>query len=173
MSGGHDKRFAAEFSPIRITPHFIEPLSSTFRSQLTSETGALMKVVSLISRTLLVRQVSGNMTIPPMCDEFPFGPNEGKCRILHTTTQCGPYTVPNQYLGTRQVCSSLYGPCHESGGNGTGATNTDILLFVGTQCKFLFQRVSWKTIDLINTTVCRVANVKNQPPIFEQLIPCS
>ena len=95
MSGGHDKRFAAEFSPIRITPHFIEPLSSTFRSQLTSETGALMKVVSLISRTLLVRQVSGNMTIPPMCDEFPFGPNEGKCRILHTTTQCGPYTVPN------------------------------------------------------------------------------
>ena len=134
-SGSHEKRFAAGFSPIRITPHFIEPLSSTFRSQLTSETGALMKVLSFISHTLLVRRISGNMTIPPTCDEYAFGPNEGKCRILHSTTQCGSYTVPNQYLGTRQVCTSLYGSCRESGANGIGAANTDFLLFVGTQCK--------------------------------------
>ena len=133
--GSHEKRFAAGFSPIRITPHFIEPLSSTFRSQLTNETGVLTKVLSLISQTLLVRPISGNMTIPPTCDEYTFGPNKGKCRILHSTTQCGPYTVPNQYLGTRQVCTSLYGSCRESGANGTGAANTDFLLFVGTQCK--------------------------------------
>ena len=131
--GGHEKRFAAGFSPIRITPHFIQPLSSTFRSQLTNETGALMKVLSFISHTLLVRRISGNMTIPPTCDEYALGPNEGKCRVLHSTTQCGPYTVPSQYLGTRQVCTSLYGSCRERGPGGGGAANTDILLFVGTQ----------------------------------------
>ena len=135
--GGHEKRFAAGFSPIRITPHFIEPLYSTFRSQLTSETGALMKVLSLLNHTLLVRQISGNMVIPPTCDEYAYGPNKGKCRNIYSTTQCGPYTVPSQYLGTRQVCTSLYGSCRERGANGTGAENTDFLLFVGTKGKFL------------------------------------
>ena len=153
-SGGHEKRFAAGFSPIRITPHLIEPLSSTFRSQLTNETGALMKVLSFISQTLLVRPISGNVTIPPTCDEYAFGPNEGKCRILHNTTQCGPYIVPNQYLGTRQVCTSLYGSCHEQGANGTGAANTDFLLFVGTQSK---SRVSFYTVE---AAVCKILGCK-------------
>ena len=121
---------------MRITPHFIEPLSSTFRSQLTSESGALMKVLSLINRTLLVRQISGNMTIPPTCDEYAYGPNKGKCKNIYSTTQCGSYTVPNQYVGTRQVCTSLSGSCHERGTNGNGAA-TDFLLFVGTKGKFL------------------------------------
>ena len=135
--GGHEKRFAAGFSPIRITTHFIEPLYSTFRSQLTSETGVLMKVLSLLNRTLLVRGISGNMMIPPTCDEYAYGPNKGKCRNIYSTTQCGPYTVPSQYLGTRQVCTSLYGSCRERGANGTGAENTDFLLFVGTKGKLL------------------------------------
>ena len=130
---GLEKRFAAGFSPIRITPYFMEPLSSTFRSELTNQTGALARVLSLISRTLLVRRISGNVTIPPTCDEYTYGTNVGKCRVLHTTTQCGPFTVPSQFIGTRQVCSSFYGSCRESGGNGTGAANTDLLLFVGTQ----------------------------------------
>ena len=130
------KRFAAGFSPIRITPHFIEPLSNTFQFQLTNQTGVFMKVLSLISRTLLVRRISGNMTIPPTCDEYTYGTNIGKCRVLHTTTQCGPYVVPSQLIGTRQVCSSAYGFCHENGANGTGMANTDLLLFVGTQGRY-------------------------------------
>jgi len=131
--GDLGKRFAAGFSPIRITPYFVEPLHSTFRSQLTSQTGVLRKMLSLVSQTLLVRRISGNMTIPPTCDEYTYGTNSGKCRVLHTTTQCGSYTVPSQFLGTREVCSSSYGFCHESGTNGTGTANTDFLLFVGTQ----------------------------------------
>ena len=103
-----------------------------------------MEVLSLINHTILVRRILGNMTIPPTCDEYAFGPNEGRCRILHNTTQCGPYIVPNQYLGTRQVCTSLYGSCHEQGANGTGVANTDFLLFVGTQSK---SRVSFHTIE--------------------------
>ena len=130
------KRFAAGFSPIRITPHFIKPLSNTFQFQLTNQTGVFMKVLSLISRTLLVRRISGNMTIPPTCDEYTYGTNIGKCRVLHTTTQCGPYVVPSQLIGTRQVCSSAYGFCHENGANGTGMANTDLLLFVGTQGRY-------------------------------------
>jgi len=134
--GDLGKRFAAGFSPIRITPYFVEPLHSTFRSQLTSQTGVFRKMLSLVSQTLLVRQISGNMTIPPTCDEYIYGTNSGKCRVLHTTTQCGTYTVPSQFLGTRVVCSSSYGSCHMSGVGGSGAANTDYLLFVGTQSKF-------------------------------------
>ena len=152
--GSHEKRFAAGFSPIRITPHFIEPLSSTFRSQLTSETGALMKVLSFISQTLLVHRISGNMTIPPTCDEYAFGPNEGKCKILHIITQCGPYIVPHQYLGTRQVCTSPYGTCHDIGRSGTGTANTDFLLFVGTQCKFNITKPSFNLHLLYTACGC-------------------
>ena len=136
-SGDHVKRFAAGFSPVRITPYFVEPLSSTFRPQLTSPSGALMKMLSLLTNTLLVRQISGNMKIPPSCSEYTYGPNIGKCRVIHSTTYCGSYTVPRQFIGTREVCSTSYGPCRESGINGTGAANTDFLLFVGTQCKFI------------------------------------
>ena len=136
-SGDHEKRFAAGFSPVRITPYFVEPLSSTFRSQLTSPSGALMKMLSLLTNTLLVRQISGNMKIPPSCSEYTYGPNIGKCSVIHSTTYCGSYTVPHQFIGTREVCSTSYGPCRESGVNGTGAANTDFLLFVGTQCKFV------------------------------------
>ena len=135
-SGDHEKRFAAGFSPVRITPYFVEPLLSTFRSQLTSPSGALMKMLSLLTNTLLVRRISGNIKIPPSCSEYTYGQNIGKCRVIHLTTQCGSYTVPRQFIGTREVCSTSYGPCRESGANGTGAANTDFLLFVGTQCTF-------------------------------------
>ena len=134
--GDHEKRFAAGFAPIRITPYFVEPLSSTFRSQLTSQTGVFRKMLSLVGQTLLVRRISGNMTIPPSCDEYTYGTNTGKCRVLHSSTRCGQYTVPSQFLGTREVCSSSYGSCHVSGVSGSGAANSDYLLFVGTQSKF-------------------------------------
>ena len=134
--GGHEKRFAGGFSPIRITPHFIEPLSSTFRSQLITQTGVLMKVLSLISQTLLVRPISGGFTIPPGCNKYTYGANTGKCRYMHTTTRCGSITVPRQFVGKRELCSSSSGSCYDSGPDGGGVANTDFLLFVRTQCKF-------------------------------------
>ena len=135
--GGHEKRFAGGVSPIRITPYFIEPLSSTFRSQLIGQTGVFMKVISLISQTLFVRQISGGFTIPPECDVYTSGANVGKCRVMHTNTRCGSYTVPRQFVGKRELCSSPSGSCYDSGPDGGGVANTDFLLFVGTECKFV------------------------------------
>ena len=132
--GGHEKRSAAGFTPIRITPHFVEPLSSTFRTQLTSQNGVLMKVLSLLSNTLQVHPIPGSFTIPPKCDKHTYGKNIGKCRNLRTT-QCGSYTVPSQFVGKREFCTSSSGSCYEAGPDGAGVANTDFLLFVRTQCK--------------------------------------
>ena len=133
--GGHEKRSTTGFSPIRITPHFVEPLSSTFRTQLTSQNGVLMKVLSLLSNTLQVRPIPGSFTIPPTCDEYTYGKNVGKCRNMRTT-QCGSYTVPSQFVGKRELCTSPSGSCYEAGPDGAGVANTDFLLFVRTQSKF-------------------------------------
>ena len=110
----------------------MEPLDPTFGDNITDPDGPLMKVLELLENTLLVRPLQGSLTIPPSCDEYTYGSNEGKCRILHTETECGIFTVPNQFVGTREVCTSTYSSCYESGTNGTGASNTDYLLFVGT-----------------------------------------
>ena len=110
----------------------VEPLDSTFQDNITDPDGPLMKVLELLENTLLVRPLQGSFTIPPSCDEYTYGTNEGKCRILHTETECGIFTVPNQFVGTREVCTSAYGSCYESGTNGAGAPDTDFLLFVGT-----------------------------------------
>ena len=135
VPSGHEKRSTTEFSPIRITPHFVEPLSSTFRTQLTSQNGVLMKVLSLLSNTLQVRPIPGSFTIPPKCDEYTYGRNVGKCRNMRTT-QCGSYTVPSQFVGKRELCTSSSGLCYEAGPDGAGVANTDFLLFVRTQSKF-------------------------------------
>ena len=144
-SGGHEKRSTTGFSPIRITPHFVEPLSSTFRTQLTSQNGVLMKVLSLLSKTLQVRPIPGSFTIPPTCDKYTYGTNIGKCRNLRTT-QCGSYTVPSQYVGKRELCTSSSGSCYEAGPDGAGVVNTDFLLFVRTQCKSLVRNKTLHTI---------------------------
>ena len=133
VSGDRTERQAASFSPIRITPVLMEPIDSLYRDKLTSPGGPLMRVVNYLENTLRVRSIQGNIKIPQSCDEYTYGVNNGKCRRLHTTTECGIFTVPPQYLGTREVCSSAISTtsCYQSGRNGAGANNTDYLLFVG------------------------------------------
>ena len=52
------------------------------------------------------------------------------------TTQCGSYTVPSQFVGKRELCTSSSGSCYDAGPDGVGVADTDFLLFVITQCKF-------------------------------------
>ena len=134
VNGGvpRDKR-SVGFSRIRISTHFVEPLHAAVREQLTSPMGPFAKALELLSSTLLVRQVQGNLTVQPECDQYAFGPNNGKCWVLHSSTECGPFPIPDRYLGTREVCTSSDGPCDEEGPRGSGAEETDFLLLVGTQ----------------------------------------
>ena len=135
VSGERTERQAASFSPIRITPVLMEPIDSLYRDKLTSPSGPLMRVVNYLEKTLRVRSIQGNLKIPPSCPEYTYGVNDGKCGVLHTSTQCGIFTVSSQYLGTREVCpfSTSTTGCYQSGPNGVGAANTDYLLFVGTK----------------------------------------
>ena len=115
----------------------MEPLDSTYRDKLTNPHGPFMKVIHYLENTLRVRPIQGSLTIPPLCDEYTSGANEGKCSVLHSTTECGVFEVPDQYLGTREVCTTSSSTCSEAGPNGSGANNTDFLLFFGAGVKFL------------------------------------
>ena len=135
VSGERTERQAASFSPIRITPVLMEPIDSLYQDKLTSPGGLLMRVVNYLEKTLRVRSIQGNLTIPPTCDEYTYGVNDGKCGVLHTPIKCGIFVVSPQYFGTREVCPSSASTtsCYQSGPNGVGAANTDFLLFVGTK----------------------------------------
>lgn len=137
MRGDRAERQAISFSPIRITPILIKPIDRRFQVQLTDPKGPLMRALNYLENTLRVRPIHGSFTIPPSCNEYTFGPNKGKCRFPPTTTQCGIFNVPQQFVGAREVCSTSSSTCYESGPNGAGATNTDYLLFVGTACMYM------------------------------------
>ena len=127
------RQTAQEFAPIRITPYFVNQRSSSDYN-ITGPNGPVMRAIELLSNTLLVRPIEGNITIPPECTEWTYGRHRGKCRYLHTNTECGIFRVPAQFVGTREVCSSRYSyRCYERGPDGEGASDTDFLLFVGTE----------------------------------------
>lgn len=132
VRGDRTQRQTVSFSPIRITPVFMEPIDGRFQDQLTNSNGPLTRVVNFLENTLGVRPIQGNLTIPPTCDEYTHGLNEGKCRVLHTVTGCGILDVPRRFIGTQEVCSTSSSKCSVSGPNGAGAAHTDFLLFIGT-----------------------------------------
>ena len=90
----------------------------------------------------MVRPVQGNLTIPPMCTEYYYGLNEGKC-VSPLPPQddyiCGEFgIIPLSYIGTREACTTPNGSCTTEGPNGPGLPNADYLLFISaySTCKF-------------------------------------
>ena len=124
-----------QFTYVRITPHFIEPLDASIRDKLISPTGPLMRALNTMSSLLLVQPLRDNLTLTPSCREtFSTGEvNQGKCMELNPRTQCGIFTVPDQFISTTLVCETADDPstCHEEGPRGLGLA-TDFLVFVGT-----------------------------------------
>ena len=128
------------YSNIRIHPIFAN-ISSIANEFLQGDDNPLSRAIDTLKSTLLVRPVQGNLTIPPMCTEYTFGLNEGKC-ISPLPSQsdyfCGEFgVIPLPYIGTREVCTTSDGPCTTEGPNGSGLPNADYLLFISaySTCK--------------------------------------
>ena len=123
------------FSNIRIHPIFAN-VSSAATQFLQGDDNPLSRAIDTLQSTLMVRPVQGNFTIPPMCTEYAYGSNVGKCVSPLPTQSTSDYTcgefgvIPLSYIGTREVCISSDGPCTTEGPNGPGLPNTDYLLFV-------------------------------------------
>ena len=124
-----------QFTYIRITPYFIEPLDASIRDKLISPTGPLMRAINTMSTLLLVRPLMDNLTLTPSCRQtFSHGTaNQGKCTELNSRTECGIFTIPDQFVGATMVCETADDPstCHEEGPQGLGLA-TDFLVFIGT-----------------------------------------
>lgn len=52
---------------------------------------------------------------------------------LNLRTECGIFTIPDQFVGATVVCETADDPsmCHEEGPRGLGLA-TDFLVFIGT-----------------------------------------
>lgn len=131
----HKRSSPPQFTRVRITPYFIEPLDASLRDKLTHPAGALMKAINTMSSLLLVRQLRDNLTLTPSCRETfnSRSANQGKCMELNSRIECGIFTVPAQFVGTTLVCDSANNTsaCHEEGPGGLGLA-TDFLAFIGT-----------------------------------------
>ena len=132
----HQKRNSSpQFAQyVRITPYFVEPLDASIRDKLISSTGPLMRAISVMSSLLLVRPLRDNLTLTPSCREtFSSGANQGKCMNLNPRTECGIFSIPDQFISTILVCDTADDPsaCQEEGPRGLGLA-TDFLVFIGT-----------------------------------------
>ena len=129
------------YSNIRIHPVFTN-IASTATVFTQGDNTPLSRAIDTLQSTLLVRHVQGNLIIPPMCTEYTFGLNEGKCRSplpSQSNYRCGEFgVIPLSYIGTREVCTSSYGSCTKQGPDGPGLPNADYLLFVSASstCEF-------------------------------------
>ena len=131
--GGRTKRQSiSDYSNIRIHTMLVN-ISSAAESHIYGDTSTLSRAVEILESILMVHPVEGNFVVPPACNEYTSGPNEGKCSNLPSNNSyiCGEFgVVPEEYIGTREVCLEYDGSCYVDGPNGTGIPNTDYLLFV-------------------------------------------
>ena len=123
----------SSFSNIRIHPVFTN-ISSNATVFIQGDSSPLSRAIDTLQSTLMVHPVQGNLTIPPICTEFTYGLNEGKC-IWPLPSQsdyvCGEFgVIPLSYIGTREVCGTSDGICISEGPDGPGLPNADYLLFV-------------------------------------------
>ena len=111
-------------------------VATSARRFVQGEDSLLTRGIRTLESILMVHPVDGNLRIPPMCSEYTFGVNRGKC-ISPLPSQsgydCGEFgIIPLSYIGVREVCttSSLSSSCTLQGPNGAGLPNADYLLFV-------------------------------------------
>ena len=134
------------YSNMRIHPVFTN-IASTASGFIRGDNAPLSRAIDTLQSTLLVQSVQGSLTIPPMCTEYTYGLNEGKCTSplpSQSNYKCGQFgIIQPSYIGTREVCTTSNGSCTTEGPNGFGIPNADYVLFVSASstCEFtLFVR---------------------------------
>ena len=127
------RQSSVDYSNIRIHLEYTN-VDSSADSYVRGPNSVLSDSIKTLESILMVHPVQGNLIIPPSCDTWSYGSNEGKCKssLLHQSDySCGKLaTIPLSYIGTREVCTSSSGSCTTEGPNGSGVPNADYLLFI-------------------------------------------
>ena len=132
--------FTANYSNIRIFP-FLTNIGPEIAPLLNETNSSLSRSIEFLESILMVNPAEGNFVLPPICNEYDSGINEGSCEDplpLNVTYNCGEFgVVPDEYIGVRAVCPANQS-CYLDGPNGTGIPDTDYLLFVSAinTCEF-------------------------------------
>ena len=127
------RQSTSDYSNIRIHTMLVN-IDLEAESHIYGNNSTLSRAVEILESILMVHPVQGNFVVPPRCNEYTSGPNEGKCNDSlpsNNSYNCGEFgVVSEEYIGTREVCLEYDGSCYVDGPNGTGIPNTDYLLFV-------------------------------------------
>ena len=128
------KREASDFSPLRTHVVYHEDVKNhvLFAPLFNNIESPLQRALRVLSSSLMVRPIQGNLTVEPDCDEIGFGLNEGKCfaGTVSNVYSCGrQFNVESPYVGVRESCEGPYGQCREEGPAGYGVS-TDYILYV-------------------------------------------
>ena len=127
------KRAAQQFAPLRIHVVFHDSVrvDSIINAAVSDLTGPFQQALRVLSNSLMVRPIPGNITIPPRCTKILSGPNEGSCLNGTLRNRCGIFTVPDELAGTLKSCNGSFGPCSDQRPRGVGV-DADYILFVGS-----------------------------------------
>ena len=100
-----------------------------FNRIISDPSGPLRSAVYALAHALLVRHVSGNITLQPPCTTIESGPNKGKCyagtvrndfHVCQKNLPPIPLTTDLHLLGSRESCVNETGPCSQEGLDGPG-----------------------------------------------------
>mmetsp|Transcript_56892 Transcript_56892/g.130894 ORF Transcript_56892/g.130894 Transcript_56892/m.130894 type:complete len:796 (-) Transcript_56892:190-2577(-) len=120
---------ASEWEPLNVVAIVDE---AAFAQQVPSQEIRSFLLDDVVGSALLYLQAvlkvparSGNLTVPPDCEEF--WPGSGSCHRLSDNWACGRIIIPEDHRGMREVCVSGPPPCSFSGGSGAGVSGNFVL----------------------------------------------
>jgi len=127
------RQSSVDYSNIRIHVEYTN-IDSSADSYVRGPNSVLSDSIKTLESILMVHPVQGNLIIPPICETWSYGSNEGRCMDplpSQNHFKCGEFsTIPLSYIGTREVCTSSTGSCTAEGPDNSGLPNADYLLFV-------------------------------------------
>lgn len=167
--------FTANYSNIRIFP-FLTNIDPEIAPLLNQSNSRLSRSIEILESILMVNPLEGNFILPPICNEYNSGINEGRCEDplpLNVTYNCGEFgVVPDEYIGVRAVCPANES-CYLDGPNGTGISDTDYLLFVSAvnTCEFIcYSNIKIMCSFPNYAYFCLVALRDEQVTLFENFV---
>ena len=141
-------------------------LPSPFDRIISDPNGPLRSAVSALAHALLVRRVSGNITLQPPCTTIESGPNKGKCyagTVRNDSYICQNYPFPLttdlHLLGARESCVSETGPCSQEGLDGPGEPVDYILGIYAVEgiimcCVIFYVLFTYRVLSFWNISQC-------------------
>ena len=138
----NDVEREADFDSIRITPYFVnDRIDASLPAEVFGPEGPLERALVLISQSLSVRRLQGNLVFEPtvscsnetdVCITAGGSCSCNSAAAVMPFLVCAEVLIPDDHIGTAelQICNTDTLQCETVGPNGAGLVDTDFVLYV-------------------------------------------